>query len=113
MADPNTNFVPLGRIAPTAGSPLGIFSVHPEWAESLRFFHMLMIQSDPNNWGLVYLGSTDLNVAARAGINFVLPAPGDSFSIGSYTGGNVFDGSRLLVDVEYTGDGAYVSVLIR
>lgn len=74
---------------------------------------MVMVQSDPNNWGMAYLGSTDLNVATGEGVNFVLPAPGDSFSIGSYTGGNVFDASKLLIDVEYTHDGVYVSVVIR
>jgi hypothetical protein len=113
MSQLNTNFFPLGRIAPVPGAPVGIFENFPALAAECQYVNFLLFQSDPANYGRCYIGSQDLDAAFVTGINYVLPAPGDSFSIGHHGALNVLDASKIRIDVEYAKDGVFVSIVVR
>lgn len=109
----NANFFPLGLITPTSGTPQGIFTNFPDLAKTSNFAAMLFFQAHYNNTGMIFIGSPSLNYSANAGVIAVLLNPGDSWSISGSPALNIISLSSFMVDCSHTGDGVFVSMLVR
>ena len=107
-----SNLFSLGRIEPVPGTPADVFANFTDLRNAYFPANMILFQSDPDNTGMVFIGSPSLDVATKTGINYILVSPGDSFSIGS-TALNVYDIAKFKVDTQFAGDGVLVSVYIR
>ncbi len=107
------NFMALGIIKPTPGSPLGIFANFPALGSEIDYANMVLFQAHHDNAGVAFVGNDLLNSVTGAGLYYILAGACDSFSVGTTGALNIFALRSLRVDVEVPGDGVIVSVFVR
>jgi hypothetical protein len=106
---------PLGKIAPTPGTPVRVTSLISGAGVS-EPVHGVLVQVLPENSGFAYVGNSTMNAAARTGLYSVLAVPTTntlpSFSAALTLAPNAINLADLWIDVDNPGDGVIVSVLI-
>lgn len=68
-------FIILGKIAPTAGTPLDLFQNRPDLRGKGTLANSLYFQVGPNNTQDSYVGLINLNVASDSNIISILRPP--------------------------------------
>jgi hypothetical protein len=103
--------ISLGKVTATAGTPVCIMANLPSSTD--QRCHKVVIQSLPDNTGMVYIGSSTINTTTLANVHKILKAAGDSESICGNYGLNVVNPWDLYVDVETSDEGiiGYLFVL--
>jgi hypothetical protein len=107
---------PIGRfLVPAAGTPVRLTSTQPDPSAPFAC-HGIFIQALPANAGKVYVGTSALNKTTLAGVIGIIAIPTDN-SIPAFTAAltlapNAINLADLYLDVETSGEGAIVSVLI-
>lgn len=107
--------LPLGRFTTTAGTLKRLTSTQPDPTAKFAV-HGLMIQALPGNTGRVYIGGSGLNVATGASRMATLAIP-TANSIPTFTAAltiapNAINLADFYLDVEVSGEGADVTVLV-
>lgn len=108
---------PLGKIAPTSGTPVvittnlsgstdGIKPTGNTDASNDLWGNKITIQAGSDNTGKLYVMKTGGSRTTLAGVVAVLNA-GDSWNIGDYSRSNTYHPGSFFVDVDTTGDYCY------
>jgi hypothetical protein len=107
---------PLGRFTTVAGTPVSVVQAIPT-AQQPFHVHAILVQALQGNTGRVYVGSSAMNVATEANLYAILPAPSagsiPSFSAALGISRNGLDAGDFWIDVEVSGEGAIVTVLVN
>lgn len=111
---------PIGKITvPTAGSIKQIFELaQPLDPETFKFkaFQAVLLQALPSNTGKVYVGGSNMVKTTYVGVSGVLVVPSSS-NIPSWGASHPLspagvDLTALYLDVDVSGEGVLLSVLI-
>lgn len=105
----------IGKFTVTPGTPVRLTSTQADPA--LKFScHAVIVQTLWDNTGKIYVGSSRLNKATRAGIHATLAVP-TANSIPSFTAAlvaapNGLNLADFYVDGDNSGEGVTVSILV-
>ena len=110
----------LGLVAPTGGNTFQRATINAAVPSARLGVQSIQFQVRPANTGLIYIGTSDINVTTGVGVLAVLPAPtsatNGAFASASFTEVNApagLNAADFYVWSVVSADGVYVSYTVQ